>query len=650
MNSTYLRIIFFILLFFGDRCFSQWRSFEKESEWLQVDYDLFADTIQKRYLQQTPLYSAPYGVEQEFMVDLLQIPCSDFCEKFSDAQKHRIKNIFFKKFENVIEFSSKTIISLALYQKNIEEYSIAFYDLTTDQWYLTDESFLFEGFQLPKQISIFKSVDRETKSSFLTDRMIIVPIIKDMDQASIFYASEIIIGETATRKKYFSHPEIELLINGKSVEPDYTYLNCFSIYESVPEVLFNTDFAAQYIPTTINLDKESYEETDEIQLIDNIMDYVIKNYPFYEQRTLDMESVLQKWNHLDIDENHDLKSYSEKISVFIRETFRDIHFFMETTTPKSNLTDGPIRLYPLNEKIVVAAVLDSIYMDRVPLGSEILKVNSIPIGTLIDSLVKVEPGIPEYSFRTAVSKVLRRPRSENVGIEFRHALTGDIDTVTMDYSRRFSIPRSYMKVQGDFEIADSISYYKISGFSGPVFLHFLNHFTEIQNSKGLILDLRGNGGGETGIGMRLFSTFIDKPSVYSHYETSIVNPRLRTMMVKPNPEIRLPQDFTVVILSDINTACAAEEFILAMKQLPHCYSVASTTTCGSLQSRFAFNLPSGIRISLDCLSGRVHSYANGIIENKGLEPDIWIQPSSVEDLAPYDDLLKAAAEAIIKSY
>jgi carboxyl-terminal processing protease len=177
-----------------------------------------------------------------------------------------------------------------------------------------------------------------------------------------------------------------------------------------------------------------------------------------------------------------------------------------------------------------------------------------------------------------------------------------------------------------------------------------NYLNEINNSKGLIIDLRGNPGGEMMSGINLFSYFINKPTVYSNFELFRKN-GMDSYIISPNGKIHFSEKLKIIILGDERTSCSAELFINAMKMLDNVMFMASSRTSGLAMAMYSLIFPSGSIVALDCLGLKPFFSDERAIENKGIEPDIWVNRNSVYDLAPYNDkVLKRAKDIINMDY
>lgn len=198
-------------------------------------------------------------------------------------------------------------------------------------------------------------------------------------------------------------------------------------------------------------------------------------------------------------------------------------------------------------------------------------------------------------------------------------------------------------------IEDKIGYVHIANFADGEKAfdketgEMLNYFRE---ATALIIDIRGEGGGEDIAGKTIASHFTDQKRLYM------------TTSIKNGPE---PEDFTqasewyiaprgdfqflnpVVLLTNRLTISARESFALAMITLPQVTTVGDTTA-GAFSNQINRELPNGWGYSISIGEWRT---GEGIsYEGQGIPPQIPVLNKRVDLLNGKDEVLEKALELL----
>jgi carboxyl-terminal processing protease len=177
------------------------------------------------------------------------------------------------------------------------------------------------------------------------------------------------------------------------------------------------------------------------------------------------------------------------------------------------------------------------------------------------------------------------------------------------------------------------------------FVPFLNNriyaaFGSMKNAPGLILDLRGNGGGDDEVALRIANRLFDKP-------TLLMVTRKRTSednyyKAKPTQPIYRGK---FVVLVDEYSGSASEQLTAGLQESGRAYVIGKTTA--------GEDLDANIKILPD---GGMLVYAYGlpvtpkgvIIEGRGVIPDLTVELKRSDLLAGKDTQLQAAIEYLQK--
>ena len=166
-----------------------------------------------------------------------------------------------------------------------------------------------------------------------------------------------------------------------------------------------------------------------------------------------------------------------------------------------------------------------------------------------------------------------------------------------------------------------------------------------QDKKGVIIDVRFNGGGDDKISHTIASRFTSqKQKVYLKRERIPKTDQfteLETHFLQPDG----PQQFTkpvILITSDL-TASAAEVFTMMMNELPQ-VTIIGNHTEGIFSDMYDFKLPNGWLATLSHQQYLTLAMYNP--EGKGIQPDISLLNSPEEIEKGLDTLIMKALEIL----
>jgi hypothetical protein len=217
-------------------------------------------------------------------------------------------------------------------------------------------------------------------------------------------------------------------------------------------------------------------------------------------------------------------------------------------------------------------------------------------------------------------------------------LTNEFDSLTvLPYTRNSSLRYSTSQDYG---------YLRISGMAEGITLGRLNRsmkeiMSAISDKKGLIIDLRLNGGGWDVTSYKFAGRFIDKKTVGHYKETRKKGKSSfkakNTWTLKPKGPVQYTKP--IVILTSDFTASAAEIFLLAMQQFPY-VKVVGEPSEGIFSDMYGFRLPNGFKASL---SNQRYYDVDGInFEGKGIPVDEYVIHSKDDLKTGVDPLITSA--------
>ncbi|UKB84714.1 hypothetical protein LF887_03460 [Chryseobacterium sp. MEBOG06] len=368
----------------------------------------------------------------------------------------------------------------------------------------------------------------------------------------------------------------------------------------------------------------------------------IKRYSFYEEKKIKKKNVAQKFEKLAatlLNTEIDDCELTEKLNNFLFENFYDPHFKINSRCGQGERKLSPLRVQKVSKRYIIVANLDSGLQQQVPLGSELLSVGK----KKISDYKKEKDHYLNDKVIDKINYLLSGKVGEEVLVQLKS--NGVEKTVSFKIKDGYPIPDNFKPKQGQFKVTDAVSYFKINLFSREIPTLFVNHLKEINASKGLVIDLRGNGGGEGNEGARLLSYMINKDFKY----TDILNrdtKNLDSLVVSTNAALfSVDENKKIIVLVDHNTACAAELFVRALKENRKRVTVIGRErSAGSITP--TYNITFGDKYKTTLLTGSYapYKYVLKNPKNVGIEPDIMVDINDVYDLQPYND--KVFTEAV----
>ncbi len=273
-------------------------------------------------------------------------------------------------------------------------------------------------------------------------------------------------------------------------------------------------------------------------------------------------------------------------------------------------------------------------------GQRLLKINGIPVMEYAERKIKpyMSASTPQdLKVRTFEKSLLRGPLKEKLALELQQQ---DGTPFTVSVSRQSQSPvAKFMSKPPAFELAmleGNIAHVKLNSFAtNKAATEFAKAFEELSKADGIILDVRENGGGNSGVGREILSFLTNRPFRTTRWYTLQYRPTFRAW----NRQVLFPHgtDFgmssadgehhyrkPVVMLIGPKTYSAAEDMVASFDMLNR-GKIIGQATGGSTGQPLSFPLPGGA-------SARVctkhDSYADGTeFVGKGILPDITVEPT-----------------------
>jgi len=188
-------------------------------------------------------------------------------------------------------------------------------------------------------------------------------------------------------------------------------------------------------------------------------------------------------------------------------------------------------------------------------------------------------------------------------------------------------------------LESGIGYIKFDQWNPAIGERFREELGKLMDAPGLILDLRGNGGGQTDILLDVASNFFSKESSFGSFKA-------RNGDIERIATHRGAQTYggAVIILVDEESASASEVFTASMQEHGRA-RVVGLQTCGCVLNQASKRLSGG---GILRWSSRVYYSPQGrLLEGSGITPDTLIK-LTISDLQHHRDVALQVAESLLK--
>jgi C-terminal processing protease CtpA/Prc len=375
----------------------------------------------------------------------------------------------------------------------------------------------------------------------------------------------------------------------------------------------------------------------------------------------------------------------QKFCAYLKDGHTNIYFPQEINDNIfiSNFGEYRIILTNIDDKAIITQVNLS-KKDELPIGTEITKVNGILTENYITQNVRpfISSSTEHILKDLSVSNMLQGYAGETFNLELKLP-NGETRNINLTHSKTEE-KELYPSIQTELLvfkwITDDLAYLALNSFSDYKIVDlFSTKLPEIKKAKGLIIDLRNNGGGNTNIAREIL-TYITKDKVlygsksqsrlhipsykawgkWTQTSDTTNNAWSKQAFLSYRDEFyyQFPYEpykvkglgtsriqIPTAILIGHNTASAAEDFLIFTDKQKNTIRIGEFTF-GSTGQPLMFDLPNGG-------TGRVctkkDTYPNGKeFVGIGVKPDIEIKKTLTDYLENRDPVLDKAIEHLNK--
>lgn len=565
----------------------------------------------------------------------------------SESSEYVVYNKEFAQFK-----PDTTQLFIKIFTENID--SIEIQICNSETCYLTTITVLRDGYQRPyiKALADFETIPRGRSR----DKTIVVRTFNEnVNERSRFFVGDLVIRNFIEVRIPSQLPFFKALFKNQPDKNQTKNLLRYDYIQHQPR-----DFFVEYLEGINFLDANMEEETHYFK---KIVRSAIINYPFYHERGLNAEVTLNKFDSLVkrfVD--YPFCNFAYEIKNFLKREFRDGHFRVDLLkcNKYQKKVAGPLRVFPIGKKFLIAAIFDTTLAKKVPIGSELIAINNEPFLGLLENALKENYGLSydgnsfsttESNFnllREVANEILRREVDREMFINYITP-KGKTYRTSVTYSSKYNIPERFIARHCNFKMLTSqIAYLRVSKFDSRAPFCLANVMDSLSNKRiDLIIDLRANGGGEMSAVIQMLNTLLYQPVYKHYYYQSRLDNQIDSLIIKNRNFGKFNKTATVALLVDENTACASEVFIENLKIYRNeTVIVGRAATKGALTPVYDINFPSKkVRLYLNAPSVGKFLLTEGSIEHVGIEPDILVGIDNIYDLKPYSDkVLKTAME------
>jgi C-terminal processing protease CtpA/Prc len=383
---------------------------------------------------------------------------------------------------------------------------------------------------------------------------------------------------------------------------------------------------------------------------------------------------------------NDYEYYRElqKFCALLKDGHTNVYMPQSLQSLQYNSMFGNYRLFlkSVDNKVIVEQ-MNLTKKDEIPIGSEITEVNGLPTKTYSEKFVK-----PYISSSTdyvledwAASNLLRGLEGETYQIKIKTPQNQEKSlTITHTKTQEVTV---YPPFEEDSLLVmkwlnDDILYLALNSFgNNKINRDFEKNLPEIYKAKTLVIDLRKNGGGDTGVGTGILQYLTnDKVLYHSRYRTREHRASFKAWGIYTTPKDTINNDWntkcylynndlkyydfdyepdsislsakrlvvpTAVLISH-NTASAAEDFLISADNQKH-FTKIGERSFGSTGQPFLFSMPGGGNARI-CTKKDTYPDGREFV-GVGIVPDIEVIPK-LNDYINNKDVVLEKAIGVLK--
>lgn len=343
----------------------------------------------------------------------------------------------------------------------------------------------------------------------------------------------------------------------------------------------------------------------------------------------------------------------------------------------SKYVDRPVVYITEADHQAVVTVVRRELQDQIPLGSTIISVEGVDLETHLKTNVMpyIASSTEHILWDNAVRRMLDGAPDTKVNLTIKTP-SGELKKISVTRDSRhykggkegavfLKLPHPNGKLFEFKWLDNGIAYISLNGFHDKKILQYFNDaYEEIKQSKGLIIDLRFNGGGNSSIAAEILSYFSDKDlegaiwksrkhiaayKAWGNYNEKYKDYARDNAWESGTMEsLKAKADNHIVptfVLIGRHTASAAEDFLIYADKLKH-FSTIGEKTYGSTGQPIFFDLPGGGSFRI-CTKRDTYSDGREFV-GYGISPTFFINRTPEHLKSEKDVVLSSAIQKLKK--
>lgn len=325
-----------------------------------------------------------------------------------------------------------------------------------------------------------------------------------------------------------------------------------------------------------------------------------------------------------------------------------------------DLAQPALTVMPIEGKAIITEIGNSrdIEMADIKVGDEIVRIDNKDVREILEEAIYpyIFASTNQWRDDKAFRYLLRGPEKSEIKLHIKN-IEGRQQTIILTRDLEWD-KNMTKKDRNDFEYKDlgnGISYVAINTFgNSEIVKKFKYHMDKIRGSKGLIIDVRKNGGGNSGNGDNIVSFLIGKPIPGSPWKTPQHIAAFQAWGRPKNWHVGETEDIMpcddierfsgpIVALTGTESFSAAEDFLVLLHSSKRATLVGGKTG-GSTGQPLQFEFDYGV-------SGRICTKRNTYPDGRefvgvGIIPDVEVHPTQADIAMNRDVVLEKGLEVL----